>query len=108
MRTTRGRVVYNRPKHVFNIHDLERIARRITVNPDPSEVVSAIFTILTIEVSLISMWLSLLPWSGRFWAALPTIRSLIGSIWNVFVGNVDTVPKEAQGPIRLQGGLSLL
>jgi len=105
-RTSKGRIVYDRPPHAWSTRDLERVVRHVEPARDPADVVRLLAVLLEAYVlflrTLIGMW-----GYYSFWQVLPFVQEAIGKIWNTLVGNTEA-PKSAAGRLKLDGGLSLL
>lgn len=106
-RTSVGRVVYDRPRHVFSSRDLIRIARRMEMPSEVGQLSMLCFAIVELLVRAFLAWVLLIPFWDRWRVFFPVVRMWISDLWSTLTRNSE-VPKEAQGSMRLQGGLSLL
>lgn len=105
-RTTLGRVVYARKPHLWTLRDTLRVVRHAPPARSLEEATQAFQILLEAEIVYLRSIIGFLGWYS-FWDVLPLVREAIGKIWTTLVGNTDA-PKEAQGGVKLQGGLSLL
>jgi hypothetical protein len=85
--TSRGRIVYNRPRHFFNARDLLRVARAM---PPPETVGDAIARLLAVAAIFSDVIASIVAASSGFLAS-----SAFSTIVNVLLGFIDILIQQS-------------
>jgi hypothetical protein len=96
-KTRTGRVVYDRPVHVFELRDLLRISRKLELPYDVTKLFEALQVIFELLMKIFKLWMNLTPWGEIWWRIAGTIKNWITTLWATLV-NGSNPPKEKDAP----------